>query len=213
MSQGNEDARDVMRRLEEAGRALESWPDRHLDLTGLLPDVCLCSLCWGAGRNPPPNHLIMVFCEHPALAITSYKWDPEQGRLVTDKKFMADGTAMMDMAMGAAGIYLQRAHERREGLPPSITEEAFLMALGGGLAQSPENIQRAHDCLWGVVTGEGPIGVPDSARPLAQAALEVLCWVLGHDHITTFAQNLERFGWQYMEKGDGNGASGNGPEV
>lgn len=201
---------DFLQRVVEAQKALEAWPGKDLDLISLLPDVGMCSLCWGAGRNPPPNHLIMLFCEHPALWVKSYQWDPEQGRLVVHNKFTADGTAMMDMAMGAAGIYLQRNHERREGLPPSITEEAFLMALGGGLAQSPDNIQRAHDCLWGVVTGEGPIGVPDRARPLAQAALEVLCWVLGHDHITTFTENLERFGWQDLQRDEGHTNDGQG---
>ena len=54
-----------------------------------------------------------------------------------------------------------------------------------------------------VLMGESPIGVEDNQKPLVQAGLEALCWVLGHDHIKTFGENLEKLGWQHVASIDG----------
>lgn len=51
-------------------------------------------------------------------------------------------------------------------------------------------IQRAHDILHGQVTGEVPFVLDESARPLIRAALDVLCWVLRHDHANGFPRSL-----------------------
>lgn len=58
--------------------------------------------------------------------------------------------------------------------------------------RSPDEVQRAHDVLVAVVTGEVPDPFPDEQSMVAaRAGLDVLCWVLHHDHNQTFARNLE----------------------
>ena len=49
---------------------------------------------------------------------------------------------------------------------------------------------RAHDILSAFVLGEVP-GVKSKASRELHAALDVLCWVLGHDHNPAFAENLD----------------------
>ncbi len=51
-------------------------------------------------------------------------------------------------------------------------------------------IQRAHDILSAIVTEEVPHPSPANPLPFI-CALDVLCWVLKHDHNQTFASNLE----------------------
>ena len=56
--------------------------------------------------------------------------------------------------------------------------------------KSELEIARAHDILLAALNGE--IGqMPDEASENAlQGALDVLCWVLGHEHNQNFAANL-----------------------
>jgi hypothetical protein len=56
--------------------------------------------------------------------------------------------------------------------------------------RSPDEIQQAHDRLHPLVTGEVllPLGVGE--QQALRAALDVLCWVLDHDHNRTFSTNL-----------------------
>lgn len=51
-------------------------------------------------------------------------------------------------------------------------------------------VQRAHDILSAVVCREIPVALSHHARQGYHAALDVLCWVLGHDHNPAFAANL-----------------------
>jgi hypothetical protein len=53
---------------------------------------------------------------------------------------------------------------------------------------SEAEIQRAHDILIAVKLGEVMVLVPDDDS--LTAAIDVLCWVLRHDHNQTFAENL-----------------------
>jgi hypothetical protein len=53
-------------------------------------------------------------------------------------------------------------------------------------------IQRAHDILEAVVRGEVNVSVDDESRAHIFGALDVLCWVLHHDHNHTFPSNLAR---------------------
>ena len=53
-----------------------------------------------------------------------------------------------------------------------------------------EEIQKAHDMLRAVVIGEVPNPQPD-AEPIMRANLDVLCWVLEHDHNKTFTNNVQ----------------------
>lgn len=53
-------------------------------------------------------------------------------------------------------------------------------------------VQRAHDALNNIITGTVDIGeIPPLDRNLLRASLEVLCWVLQHDHNTAFAEHLK----------------------
>jgi hypothetical protein len=52
-------------------------------------------------------------------------------------------------------------------------------------------IQDAHDRLAGIVLGEAPWPFPpDASNDTVIAALDVLCWVLNHEHNQSFANNL-----------------------
>jgi hypothetical protein len=54
-------------------------------------------------------------------------------------------------------------------------------------------IQRAHDMLYAIVVEKLPLGTPPGPE-LEQAmrdSLDVLCWVLCHEHNSTFAKDLE----------------------
>ncbi len=56
--------------------------------------------------------------------------------------------------------------------------------------RSFEEIQRAHDRLHAIVNGEIPSPFNEEAAVIVVASLDVLCWVLHHDHNTTFADNM-----------------------
>jgi len=53
-----------------------------------------------------------------------------------------------------------------------------------------EEIQRAHDVLVAMVLGEVKVPLADEDHKALTANLDVLCWVLEHDHNQTFAGNL-----------------------
>jgi len=48
-------------------------------------------------------------------------------------------------------------------------------------------VQRAHDMLAGIILGEVPLPLPNDKLC---CAIDVLCWVLRHDHNDSFAKNL-----------------------
>ncbi len=54
-----------------------------------------------------------------------------------------------------------------------------------------DDIQAAHDRLVAIVLGEVPAPVDARLHNSIIAALDVLCWVLEHDHNETFANNLK----------------------
>lgn len=56
--------------------------------------------------------------------------------------------------------------------------------------KSEREIQRAHDILHAIVTGKAGIDGPEDGMERCHAALDALCWVLGHDHNPTFRNNL-----------------------
>jgi len=53
-------------------------------------------------------------------------------------------------------------------------------------------MQRAHDQLVGIVLGEVEIGLDEEEVRHLDTAASVLCWVLGHNHNMTFADNLAK---------------------
>lgn len=59
--------------------------------------------------------------------------------------------------------------------------------------RDPLEIQRAHDMLVAWRLGEVPDIVEGDSRSIVamKAALDVLCWVLDHDHNKAFGENLE----------------------
>jgi len=58
--------------------------------------------------------------------------------------------------------------------------------------RSKDEIQKAHDQLLPIVTGEVDFGYPPGVIDAARASLDVLCWVLEHDHNISFQDNLEK---------------------
>ena len=58
------------------------------------------------------------------------------------------------------------------------------------MIRSEEKIQMAHDILWAVHRGEVTIPLDSESKRAIHTALDVLCWVLKHEHNTSFADNL-----------------------
>jgi hypothetical protein len=59
--------------------------------------------------------------------------------------------------------------------------------------RSPDEIQWAHDLLTAFVTGEVPHAIIDEASmEHLQSSLDVLCWVLDHEHVDAFPRNIAR---------------------
>ena len=66
----------------------------------------------------------------------------------------------------------------------------------------PLEIQAAHDRLTAIVLGEVPNPFKREA-PMSQLvlALDVLCWVLQHEHNQTFAKNLAAIDVFFAKRG------------
>jgi hypothetical protein len=62
-------------------------------------------------------------------------------------------------------------------------------------------IQAAHDCLAAIVLGEVSCPGGEDTRDAIHAALDVLCWVLEHDHNPHFARNLGKIQAELFDLG------------
>lgn len=62
-------------------------------------------------------------------------------------------------------------------------------------------VQRMHDLLLPVITGEVDADLSKENRPLFHASLDVLCWILEHDHNTSFPANMARLEAHLESKG------------
>lgn len=72
--------------------------------------------------------------------------------------------------------------------------------------KSFEEIQKAHDLLHPLITGELDLNqanvVIEPETVLAiHSALDVLCWILDHEHNSTFAKNLTALEVELLEAG------------
>jgi hypothetical protein len=56
--------------------------------------------------------------------------------------------------------------------------------------RAPEEIQAAHDRLTAIVLNEVPNPFTNTPQEVLTASLDVLCWVLHHDHNPNFERNL-----------------------
>ena len=64
-----------------------------------------------------------------------------------------------------------------------------------------EEIQKAHDALSAIIAGEVPDPFEGGERETCVAALDVLCWILRHDHNPAFAENLAKVDAFLKERG------------
>lgn len=73
-----------------------------------------------------------------------------------------------------------------------------------------EEIQRAHDLLVGIITGDvpSPVQTPAAIEAMTSAAA-ALCWVLRHDHNPLFEnylrlveEHLKEMGWELHDHGN-----------
>jgi hypothetical protein len=61
------------------------------------------------------------------------------------------------------------------------------------MMRDENEIQRAHDILVAVITKQTPaIRMDEMSRQGMHAAIDVLCWVLRHDHNSHFPDNLAK---------------------
>jgi hypothetical protein len=99
-----------------------------------------------------------------------------------------------------------------ELLPPKLLDEVMedaKVALEAGARFSVRDVQLrpsteiqiAHDVLWHVVMEKTPLQLDAAELLLARAGLDVLCWVLLHDHNPSFAANLHMLRHEMSEAG------------
>jgi hypothetical protein len=67
--------------------------------------------------------------------------------------------------------------------------------------KSQSEIQRAHDLISPVLTGEMHVTFEGDTSRLLRAACDVLCWVLDHDHNQNFAINLTAIEAELLKAG------------
>ena len=102
---------DARRKVDEATRRIQAWPDKDKDLAILLPAEGVCSLCYLAGRTEQPNHDLILLCPHPSAMFVPYAWS--DGRLRAGPRYMADKSTFVDM--------LRMLAERYAGENPAAT--------------------------------------------------------------------------------------------
>jgi len=112
---------DMWKRVEEAGSALEDWPQKDLDLTKHLPAEGLCAVCYLAGQlggesKKQGAHIIIVLCPRPSGFIQTYRWSGD--RLVQDQKLVVDSTALEATIKGLVDRYVGKGP-----LPPVVHHE------------------------------------------------------------------------------------------
>jgi hypothetical protein len=82
--------------------------------------------------------------------------------------------------------------------------------MAGELKRTFDECQHAHDMLVGLLVGDeldrDPIlddgeQLDPATRMCMRAAADVLCWVLGHGHNTSFAENLEGIEREMQRRG------------
>ena len=56
--------------------------------------------------------------------------------------------------------------------------------------RSQEEIQRAHDALIAVLSGEVPVALRGNVRLSLEAQVDALCWALGDDSQSHFGNSL-----------------------
>jgi hypothetical protein len=67
--------------------------------------------------------------------------------------------------------------------------------------RSETELQQAHDILIAIRLGEVPIALAVGDNMALRCALDVLCWVLDHDHNKAFAANLANLNAAAFAKG------------
>ena len=99
---------DLRQRVEEAGRALEAWPQKDLELSHHLPTEGLCSVCYlhglASGETEQGPHLVIILCPAPGGYIQTYKWSGD--RLVQDQRLVTDSTAVEATIKGLVDRYV-----------------------------------------------------------------------------------------------------------
>jgi len=74
---------------------------------------------------------------------------------------------------------------------------------GEVMMRSLDEVQRAHDMLIGIVLDQALLAkaVNPKDLPFIVAALDVLCWLLHHDHNVSFAKNIAVIEARLREQG------------
>jgi hypothetical protein len=64
-----------------------------------------------------------------------------------------------------------------------------------------EEIQRVHDLLHPLVTGEDGPYLPPEIRKAIENSLAPLCWILGHEPGETFKENIKKIEEELKRQG------------
>ena len=147
------DMDDLRRRIDEATKRLDAWPDKDQDLVNLLPTLGLCSLCYMAGRAPQPKHDLILLCPHPSALFIPYAWS--NGRLRAGQRYMADKSTFVDLLRALAERYAGEHPEttgrwvRLHGAAQNMLEacEAAVTLLTGEAGNEEEVLAMLHDAI------------------------------------------------------------------
>lgn len=151
---------DLHRRIDEATKRLDAWPDKDADLVPQLPTQGLCSLCYMAGRTPQPKHDLVILCPHPSALFIPYAWS--NGRLRAGQRYMADKSTFVDLLRALAERYAGEHPEttgrwvRLHGAAPQLVEacEAAVTLLTGEAGNEEEVLAMLRDAI--ALAKEGP---------------------------------------------------------
>jgi len=69
------------------------------------------------------------------------------------------------------------------------------------IVRTEDEIRRAHDRLVAVVTKEVNLEMSQDDIDLLTCSLDVLCWLLGHDHSQAFTNNLNKLAAEIQRRG------------
>lgn len=81
--------------------------------------------------------------------------------------------------------------EQQDHINALANERNKLKDILKNMLRDVDEIQKAHDILIDVANGNFDGGYPPGVRQAAHHSVDVLCWVLKHEHNPSFAQNIQ----------------------
>lgn len=114
---------EFRQQIEEAGRALDAWKDKHASLQDCFPEEAACSICYlsglSSGQTEQPKHAVIVLCPAPSAYIQMFEWRDGMLRPREGGKYAVDSTAFEGTVKGLVDQFV--------GKPASLVEQMHAM--------------------------------------------------------------------------------------